>query len=145
MEEQIKRAVRNMNISYVLFWVLPAFLIGAGEFELLPVGLLADDVRATYYFETICVPLSLKLFSLVLKKKIDNLTIPVALQRYAVWSNIRLALLEGVILFNVFCYYFTLSSTGNLCMLIGLTASFFCLPSERRLRNELRITKDNPE
>ncbi len=152
MEEQIKRAVRNMNISYVLFWVLPAFLIGAGEFELLPVGMLADDVRATYYFETIgilltaiCVPLSLKLFSLVLKKKIDNLTIPVALQRYAVWSNIRLALLEGVILFNVFCYYFTLSSTGNLCMLIGLTASFFCLPSERRLRNELRITKDNPE
>ena len=34
MEEQIKRAVRNLNISYVFFWVLPAFLFGAGEFEL---------------------------------------------------------------------------------------------------------------
>ena len=76
MEEQIKRAVRNLNISYVFFWVLPAFLLGAGEFELFPVGGLADNAQAIYYFETIgilltalCVPLSLKLFSLVLKKE----------------------------------------------------------------------------
>ena len=44
MEEQIKRAVRNLNISYVFFWVLPAFLLGAGEFDLLPVGALVDNV-----------------------------------------------------------------------------------------------------
>lgn len=114
MEEQIKRAVRNLNISYIFFWVLPAFLLGAGEFELLPVGSLADNAQAVYYFETLgilltalCIPLSLKLFSLVL-----------------------------------ICYYLTLSTTGNLCMLIGLTASLFCLPGEKRLRNELHITKD---
>lgn len=82
MEEQIKRAVRNLNISYVFFWVLPAFLLGAGEFDLLPVGALVDNPQATYYMETagilltaLCVPLALKLFSLVLKKKIDLLTI----------------------------------------------------------------------
>ena len=79
MEEQIKRAVRNLNISYIFFWVLPAFLLGAGEFELLPVGSLADNAQAVYYFETLgilltalCIPLSLKLFSLVLKKKIND-------------------------------------------------------------------------
>lgn len=67
MEEQIKRAVRNLNISYIFFWVLPAFLLGAGEFELLPVGSLADNAQAVYYFETLgilltalCIPLSLK-------------------------------------------------------------------------------------
>ena len=53
MEEQIKRAVRNLNIGYVFFWVFPAFLLGAGEFDLLPVGNLVDNVQATYYFETI--------------------------------------------------------------------------------------------
>ena len=52
MEEQIKRAVRNLNISYVFFWVLPAFLLGAGEFDLLPVGALVDNAQATYYLET---------------------------------------------------------------------------------------------
>ena len=49
MEEQIKRAVRNLNISYVFFWVLPAFLLGAGEFELFPVGGLVDNAPAIYY------------------------------------------------------------------------------------------------
>ena len=147
MEEQIKRAVRNLNISYVFFWVLPAFLLGAGEFDLLPVGALVDNVQATYYFETIgmtalCVPLALKLFSLVLKKKIDHMTIPLALKRYVQWSMVRLGLLEAAIILNVLCYYLTLSNTGNLCMLIGLTASLFCLPSEKRLRNELHINKE---
>lgn len=149
MEEQIKRVVRNLNISYVFFWVLPAFLLGAGEFDLLPVGALADNMQATYFLEAfgilltaICIPLSLKLFGLVLKKKIDLLTIPLALKRYSLWSNVRLGLLEVTILLNLLCYYLTLSSTGNLCMLIGLTASLFCLPSEKRLRNELHITKE---
>lgn len=149
MEEQIKRAVSSLNISYVFFWVLPAFLLGAGEFDLIPVGTLADNVQATYYFETIgilltaaCVPLSLKLFSLVLKKKIDHMTITLALKRYVQWSIVRLGLLEVAIVLNLLCYYLTLSSTGNLCMLICLTASLFCLPSEKRLRNELHITKE---
>lgn len=149
MEEQIKRAVRNLNIGYIFFWVLPAFLLGAGEFELFPVGTLADDVRVRYYFETfgilltaICVPLSLKLFSLALKKKIDHMTITLALKRYVQLSNVRLGLLEFAILVNLLCYYLTFSNTGNLCMLICLTASLFCLPSEKRLRNELHINKE---
>ena len=149
MEEQIKRAVRNLNISYVFFWVLPAFLLGAGEFELFPVGGLVDNASATYYFETVgilltalCVPLSLKLFSLVLKKKIDHMTIARALKRYVQWNIVCLGVLEVAIVVNLLCYYLTLSSTGNLCMLIGLTASLFCLPSEKRLRNELHIAKE---
>ena len=152
MEEHIKRAVRNLNISYVFFWVLPAFLLGAGEFELIPVGSIEANIQATYYFETIgilltalCIPLSLKLFSLVLKKKIDNMTITLALKRYVQMSIVRLGILEIAIIVNLLCYYLTLSSTGNLCMLIGLTASLFCLPSEKKLRNELHISKDEDE
>lgn len=152
MEEHIKRAVRNLNISYVFFWVLPAFLLGAGELELIPVGSIEGNIQATYYFETIgilltalCIPLSLKLFSLVLKKKIDNMTITLALKRYVQMSIVRLGILEIAIIVNLLCYYLTLSSTGNLCMLIGLTASLFCLPSEKKLRNELHISKDEDE
>lgn len=149
MEEQIKRAVRVLNISYIFFWVLPAFLLAAGEFELLPVGGLTENPQAMYYLETtailltaLCVPLSLKLFSLVLKKKIDQMTITLALKRYVQWSIVRLAILEVAIVTGIVCYYLTLSSTGHLCMLIGLTASFFCLPGEKRLRSELHITKE---
>lgn len=110
---------------------------------------LADDAEAVYYLETIgilltavCVPLSLKLFSMVLKNKINELTVTLALKRYVLWSNVRLGILEVVVLFNLLCYYLTLSNTGNLCMLIGLTASLFCLPGEKRLRNELHISEE---
>lgn len=125
--------------------------LGQG-FELIPVGSIEGNIQATYYFETIgilltalCIPLSLKLFSLVLKKKIDNMTITLALKRYVQMSIVRLGILEIAIIVNLLCYYLTLSSTGNLCMLIGLTASLFCLPSEKKLRNELHISKDEDE
>ena len=140
MEEQIKHIAKSQRIVYVIFWAVAILLVVGGETELLPVGLFA------YYLETIGIlltainiPFSMKLFSLVLTRKIDNLTFPVALSRYAVWSHIRLGLLAIVVVYNLLCYYMTLNSTGALCALCALTASFFCLPSEKRLRNELHI------
>ena len=50
MEEQIKRAVRNLNISYVFFLGASRILARGREFDLLPVGALVDNVQATYYF-----------------------------------------------------------------------------------------------
>ena len=149
MEEQIKHIAKSQRIVYVIFWAVAILLVVGGETELLPVGLFADDVRTSYYFETIGIlltainiPFSMKLFSLVLTRKIDNLTFPVALSRYAVWSHIRLGLLAIVVVYNLLCYYMTLNSTGALCALCALPASFFCLPSEKRLRNELHINKE---
>ncbi|WP_455585248.1 hypothetical protein [Bacteroides sp.] len=149
MEERIRHIVKSLKTGYILFWVVAILLVIGGETELLPVGILADNVRACYFLETIgilltavCIPLSMKLFSLVLTRKIDKLTFPIALSRYASWSFVRLGLLGLVVIYNLLCYYMTLSSTGALCALCALTASFFCLPGEKRLRNELHIDKE---
>lgn len=149
MEEQIRRVLKSLKIQYISFWIIPLLLVAVGEAGLLPVGIKADSARAVYVFETvgillvaILVPLSLKLFSMVLSKQIDRVTFPVALGRYMLWSAVRLALLEFVVVFNLAGYYFTLSTTGALCALIGLTASFFCLPGEKRMYAELHITKE---
>ncbi len=149
MEQQIQRALKRLKDQYILFWALPVLTGIAGETDLLPVGALVDNVQGTYLMETLgiltvalCVPLSLKLFSWVLTKKIDQLTFPVALKQYVQWSTVRLILLEVAVILNLLCYYFTMHSTGALCALIALTASFFCIPSEQRFRNELHITTD---
>lgn len=149
MEEQIKQVVKKLKTSYLLFWIVTIFLFVLGEMDILPVGIFADDIKVRYYFETvgilltaICIPLSLKLFSLVLKHKINQLSFPVALNRYALWSMVRQGLLLAVIVCNLLCYYMTMSSTGALCALCALTASFFCLPGEKRLRQELHISKE---
>ena len=84
MEEQIKRIVKSQKVQYISFWIIPLLLVLLGEAGVLPVGIKADNVRAVYVFETVgilmtavCIPLSLKLFSFVLTKKIDQLTFPV--------------------------------------------------------------------
>ena len=113
------------------------------------VGMYAGDVRATYMAETVtillaasCVPIALKLFSWVLIRKIDVVTLPEALRLYALWSGVRLALLAIPVLAGFFTYYIMLSSTGALCALIGLTASLFCLPGEGRcVKNCISIKK----
>ncbi len=149
MEDQVKQTVRHLNIAYILFWTIPAFLMGLGELEVLPVGMWAENTRIVYVFETVdilltalFVPLSLKLFGRALKR-MDKLSLPEALKQYERWSYIRLGMLQAVVIFSALGYYLLLCNTGNLCMLIGLAASLFCLPGEKRLRNELCITTDS--
>lgn len=142
-----KQIVRNLKMQYGLFWLLPALLAIAYETDLLPVGLYADDPQMMYVWETtgiltaiVCVPLSLKLFSVVLKKKISEVHLTEALSGYLFWSGVRLGILEIAVLLNVFVYYLTLSNVGAFCGLIALAASVFCLPCEKRMCEDLNVT-----
>jgi len=144
-----KTRLRYLSAQYYLFWLLPVLLVVAYEFDVLPVGLYADDPRMIYILETagiltaiVCVPLSLKLFNIVLKKKIDEVHLEEALSKYIFWSGVRLGILEIAVLLNVFVYYLTLSNVGAFCGLIALTASVFCLPGEKRMREELNVTHE---
>ncbi len=149
MEKQIKAAVRNLKTAFFVFWTLTLLLFVLGETDVLPVGLMAHDFSQVYYFEVITIlvtaifiPCSLKLFSFVLRRRIDELQIQQAVSQYVMWSGVRLAMLLAVTFTGLFCYFFTLSSTGGLCALMGLTASFFCIPAEDRMRKELHIHKE---
>ena len=149
MEEQIKKTAVRVRTTFAYFWILPILLVLLGEYGGGWVGMYAGNVRATYMAETMtilltasCVPVSLKLFSWILTRKIDVVTLPEALRLYALWSGVRLALLAIPVLAGFLTYYVMLSSTGVLCALIGLTASLFCLPGEGRLRKELHIDKE---
>lgn len=152
MEEKIKKAIRFLRTSYVIFWIVPVVFVLVGETSDGWVGAYADDVRTTYYAETLsilltaaCVPLSLKLFAWVLYRRIDRVGIAYALQLYVFWSGMRLVLLALPLLAGFLTYYGMLSTTGLLCALIALTASLFCLPGEERLRRELHIEREGRE
>ena len=123
MEEQIKKAVRFVRMSYLLFWMVPVVFVLVGETTDSWVGAYADDVRTTYYAETLsillaaaCVPLSLKLFAWVLYRRIDRAGIARALQLYVFWSGIRLVLLALPLMAGFLTYYGMLSTTGLLCL-----------------------------
>lgn len=86
-----------------------------------------------------CIPEAL---SWVLVRKIDAVSISDALRLYVLWSGVRLALLAIPVVAGFLTYYMVLSNKGVLCALIALTASLFCLPGEKRLREELHIDKE---
>ncbi|MCD8167671.1 MAG: hypothetical protein LUE93_17200 [Bacteroides sp.] len=142
----LKPTLEKVKSYYLVFWGINLALIVAFETGLLPEGLYAGDARMEYILETIgillviaMVPLSLKLFSRVLHRKIDRLPFAEALQKYQQWSLIRVLLLLSATLYNIVVYYLTLHSIGALCLMIGLTASLFCIPGEKRIRRELQI------
>ena len=148
MEKEIKKTTAHVKVAFACFWMISILLVISGEMGSSWVGLYVGNISATYMAETItilltasCVPISLKLFSWVLTRKIDIAALPKALRLYALWSDIRLVLLSLPVLTGFFTYYMTLSTTGALCAMIGLTASLFCLPGEKRLRKELHIDK----
>lgn len=146
MDEQITKLTRTLQIEYGVFIFLAAALCLCYEADWLPVGYYAHDARMQYILGTAgilttiaLVPLSLKLFSFTLIKKIKETTLPKALKLYKVYSEIRIGILTAIVLMNIIIYYFTLQNLGGLCALIGLTASFFCLPSEKKIRKELNF------
>lgn len=148
MENQIKKLAFRIKCCYTLLWVVAFLLVLSGELGIGWVGCLTDDAQAVYLSETmiilltaICIPVSLKLFSWMMIHRIDQLSIQQALIAYFRISVGRLFLLALPVVVGLLIYYMMLTSTGALCALIALTASLFCVPSEKRMKNELHIDK----
>ncbi len=147
MEEEIRQIARRLKMYYALLWILPFMVMVVFETGILPEGIWADNGSAMYVAETVgillamvCIPLSLRLFNLVLIKKIDLIPLADAMRLYKRWAGIRLLLLGGVVCVNLLIYYMTLNSTGGLAALIALTASLFCLPGEKKVGSDLHVT-----
>lgn len=147
MDEQIKKLVRILQIQYWLFISLAIAYCAVYEIGWIEEGIYAGDVRLQYIWETIAilttvilVPLSLKLFNIIMTKKVVKSSLQVAMCLYKRWNEIRLLMLAIVTFLNIYVYYTTLDNIGGLCALIGVTASIFCLPSEKKLKEELNIT-----
>lgn len=142
---KINKIVRRLWAEYMLMWLLSLGIVLMYETGVIEEGAWAHDGRICYILQTasilltLClIPVSLKMFSVVLKKRILPLVNPEAmLVSYLRWSEVRLALLAIVALVGLSVYYTTLSSIGGLCALIGLIATLFCLPNEKRMEEEL--------
>ncbi|MBO7602662.1 MAG: hypothetical protein J6S94_06540 [Bacteroidaceae bacterium] len=148
MEESIRQAVTTLKRNFAYLWFAALFIIILGEsggFSL--TGAYADNVKVVYFTETIvilltacCVPAALKLFAWIKKKITDvGISIDTAMREYVTWSSIRVVLLSLPVVAGIVCYYLMQSTSCILCACIGLTASLFCVPSEKQLKKDLMI------
>ena len=144
--EEIKKTLKSLQQAYIFFWLVPIVIVLLRELSEDGNGHQAGNVPLTYTLETItilltvaCVPLALKMFAGKIRQKTDHLPLVAALAQYKRWSIIRLVMLFVPVYAGIATYYLTLSTTGALCAAIGLTASLFCVPTEQRLKTDLRI------
>ena len=152
MDKQIKAVTRTMQIQYAFYITIAILLAGLYQSDLIMEGTYAGDFGMQYILDTISilttialVPLSLKIFSVKLNKKIKMAGLENALKLYRQWSSVRLMIIAFITYLNIMIYYMTLNSIGGLCALIGLTASIFCLLGERKLREELNLVTNKEE
>lgn len=137
----------RLQLEYVVFWVLCGLLVGLYETDVLPQGIWVGNVRMEYFLEVVgilmavvMIPLSLRVFSLSLTRYVRLLPLQEALKSYRRWNEVRIAMLLAPALFNFSVYYWTMDTTGLLCGCMVLIASFFCIPSRKRLLVELDLT-----
>ena len=152
MEKKIRQLLQCLRIEYVLIWVLPLLLAALYETGVMTEGMYAGDVRMDYILQSVgillavgLIPLSLRLFSLSLVKNVKQLSLPEALKSYRRWSEIRIGMLLVPVLVNLSFYYLTLNNTGVLCAMMALIASLFCIPTRKRMLDELDLVKGESE
>lgn len=152
MEKKIKQLLQFLQIEYLLVWILPLLLVILYETGFMTEGVYAGDVRMDYILQTVgillavgLIPLSLRLFSLSLVKNVKQLSLPEALKSYRRWSEIRIGMLLVPVLVNLSFYYLTMNNTGVLCAMMALIASLFCIPTRKRMLDELDLVKGESE
>lgn len=152
MDAQIKKAARTLRIQYGLYLVIAVLIMILYQTGVILEGAYAGDYGMRYALETtgiittmLMVPVSLKLFSVRLIKKAQEAPFEQALKSYKFWSTVRLMLLALATYLNIMIFFMVLSNVGGLCALIGITASIFCLPGEKRLREELNLVTNKED
>lgn len=119
---EIKKIVRRLWMEYLLVWLLSLGIVVLYETGVMEEGTWAHDGRICYVLQTVTIlltlcliPVSLKMFSAVLNKRVLPLeNAESKLLSYLHWSEVRLALMAIVALIGLSVYYTTLSSIGGL-------------------------------
>ena len=141
MEKKIRQLLRYLQIEYVAVWVLPLLLVALYETGVMTEGAYAGDVRMDYVLQTVGILLAVGLIPLSLRLR----SLPEALRSYRRWSEIRTGMLVVPVLVNLSFYYLTLNNTGVLCAMMALISSLFCVPTRKRMLDELDLVKEENE
>ncbi len=147
--KELARITRILKFSFALFVALPvlyAMLSTSGTVNLV---LPLETPAAAYicqvagvFMALLAVPFALTLFNKLLKAKVmAEQSLTKAMQHYLLLSVLRLALLSLAAAFNLLLYFSQgqRSSIGLLCFFICALAFAFCVPTAKRVKNDLDL------
>lgn len=142
----------QLRIIYFIVWVVPIIL--ALTYKLIFFGkerYLVNNLASTYILSTISIFLSLGIIYIALKtfkfsfisKSLQKNKKEQQLRIYIKWNIIRYILLLGIIIFDLFVYFYTSNKSGLFCAIITLISATFCYPTEKEIPNTTKISNSN--
>lgn len=152
MDRMINKLMKSLYLELGIACGIVILTVILGELNVIPNGIwVSKGHQFEFYVEVVnvlavivCVPLSLKLFSLNTQRSLRRMDKDEALSSYHFWSLVRLGLLLVCMEMGVLTYYLLLDSKGLLCAGIALIASFFCVPSTGKVKAFLASKEDEP-
>lgn len=146
MEKQFLEINKKLKMLFYSLWGVAAVIILFGELDASFVGLYSTNALIEYYLDSgvilatlILVPLALKLYNILILKKIKQVGLEKAMSLYVRGYVMQYLMLLIPVAAGFFIYYLTLKNVGALCGLIGLGASLFCIPNIKRLKEDLDL------
>lgn len=149
MRNSVDRLVWRMRVEYGAFLGLVLLMIVLYETQVFVGGSIVGNGRMEYLFGVVSVmltiiliPLSLKFFPVLVKRKVDKSDrgLEEKCCSYLLLSRLRLLAFAIVTFFNLIVYYEAMTSAGML--LIAVAASFFCVPDNVRVYNDLNLERE---
>ena len=146
MKEKIRETLKILKGIYYGSIILNIYcLIGLCGF-IWPI----IETEGEYIFECmcilstlVCIPLGLWLFQFKFAKKIKEKPLVEALESYLKLNQIRLFLVILPIIWGATFSFMTMSNKTYLfCACMAFIATFFCAPSEKRMKNELDLPEE---
>lgn len=146
MDKIVKRLLMYLRIEFYAVWLIAVITYLLGEFDVIPNGELVTtpgspvEVNlniANILAVFICVPLSVKLFSLNTRRSLRRMNKDEALGSYHFWSCMRLCLLLVCVELGIVSYFLLMNTTGLLCAAIALVMTLPCIPSEEKIKDFL--------
>ena len=152
MDIIINKLIRNLYLELGATWAIVVLTCVLGELNVIPNGVWEPKGHQfEFYVEVVnvllvivCVPLSLKLFSLNTQRCLRRMNKDEALASYHLWSLIRLGLLLVCMETGVLTYYLLMDNKGLFCAGIAPIVSFFCVPSTAKIKAFLASKEDEP-
>jgi hypothetical protein len=144
-----KRLRRNLLLQYYTFLSLLLIVLLLGSLHMQKADISADVLTQLQSFAVLLtlgsIPFVLKFFG---QKTAQLLSCPDLMQRlrsYQKLSLFRYLILELVGLFNIVCFLISRNYSFLLCTGMIIVASFFCMPTKKRIRYDIQPDSEETE
>ena len=150
VKKYIQRLYNTLLVEVLSVWLTAVLVVVLGEMGIIPNGVVAPHSNEEFLFDTaailltvIGIPVAIRLFNLNITRGLRRMNKDEALHAYHVWSAVRMAIFDVLVVFCIVVYYITMNTSGAFCALLVLCTTLYCWPSKAKIGSFLSTVNND--